>query len=320
MKIIDKTPLVNENGQLGPLQRLQGMLQYGFKWPYQLAAQQAIITYFDRQLEKGYTLIRNHTLGQSGIMVPIILIGSAGMYVIQIAYERGRYEVKGDTWNVASGEGYSPATTNPIRDTIRMANAVKAFIERQGVQLPVPIEPVLIAGDAGLHIESVRPAIKVLMIDGIRSYVSNLAAGRPVLSADMIYELTERVVNPRSPRKSAPAAATPKPPVAAYGQPPQADVSRGQGTFDVSEEAKPFQPGDFDFAMNDEAAMEDAAPASPSLEASPAQPLPSPRPKPRTRRILGMTLIQLVIVIALAFLLLCLVVGFAAFYFGFLRP
>lgn len=319
MKIIDKTPLVNEKGQLGPFQRFQGMLQYGFNWPYQLAAQQAIITYFDRQLEKGYTLIRNHTLGQSGIMVPIILIGSAGMYVIQIAYERGRYEVKGDTWNVASGEGYSPAPSNRIRDTIRMANAVKAFIERQGVQLPVPVEPVLIAGDAGLHIESVRPAIKVLMIDGIRSYVSNLAAGRPVLSADMIYELTERVINPRSPRKSAPAAAAPKPPAAEYGQPLQ-EASRARASFDASEEAKPFLPGDFDFAMDDEATVEDAAPALPSMEASPAQPLPSARPKPRPRRILGMTPIQLVIVIALGFLLLCLVVGFAAFYFGFLRP
>jgi hypothetical protein len=130
------------------------------------------------------------------------------------------------------------------------------------------------------------------------------------------------VINPRSPRKSAPASATPKPPVAGYGQPPQQDVPRGQAIFDDSEEAKPFLPGDFDFAMNDEAGMEDAAPASasPSLEASPAQPLPSPRPKPRARRILGMTPIQLVIVIALALLLLCLVVGLAAFYFGFLRP
>lgn len=318
MKIIDKTPLVNEKGQLGPVQRIQGMLQYGFNWPYQLAAQQAIITYFDRQLEKGYTLIRNHTLGQSGIMVPIILIGSAGIHAIQIAYERGRYEVKGDTWNIASGEGYRPAPTNLIQGTIRMANAVKAFIERQGVHLPMPIEPVLIAGDAGLHIESVRPAIKVLMIDGIRSYVSNLAAGRPVLSADMIYDLTERIINPRPPKKAAPKARA-----AEHDRPAQQDVPQARASFDTSQEEKPFLPGDFDFAMNDEGTM-DAAPESlntPSAqESSPAGPLPPPQPTPRARRILGMTFIQLAIVIALAFMLLCLVVGFAAYYFGFLRP
>jgi hypothetical protein len=73
MKIIEKTPFLNEKGELGFSQRIQGMMQYGFNWPNELRAQQAIITYFDRQLEKGYTLIRNYTLGQSRIMIPIIL-------------------------------------------------------------------------------------------------------------------------------------------------------------------------------------------------------------------------------------------------------
>jgi hypothetical protein len=309
MKIIDKTPLVNEKGQLGPFQRIQGMLQYGFSWPYQLAAQQAIITYFDRQLEKGYTLIRNHTLGKSGIMVPIILIGSAGLYVIQIAHERGRYEVKGDSWNVASGEGYQPAPTNPVKDTIRMANAVKAFIERQGIQLPVPVEPVLIAGDPGLHVESVKAAIKVLMIDGIRSYVANLAAGRPVLGSDMIYELTERIINPRPPRKNAPAA-PPKPRPIEPERPSPQDVAQAQAIFETSQEVKPFLPGDYDFAMDDEQSA-DAVPASPSMEASPAQPLPRPQPQPRGRRILGMTPFQLGVVAALGAAFVCVLAVFA---------
>src|SRR5215207_69890 len=182
MKIIDKTPLLNEKGELGIVQRVQGMLQFGFNWPKELAAQKAIITFFDRNLEKGYTLIRNYTLGQSGIMVPIILLGPTGIYVIHITYLRGRYEVKGDAWNEASGDGYKPAAVNLIQLTMRMAKALKAFIERQGVKVTINIEPVLIAGDPGLHIESARPAIKVMMIDGIKSFVANLATGHPVFS------------------------------------------------------------------------------------------------------------------------------------------
>ena len=65
MKIIDKTPLLNEKGELAVMQRVQGMLKYGFNWPTELEAQKAIITFFDRNLEKGYTLIRNITLGSS---------------------------------------------------------------------------------------------------------------------------------------------------------------------------------------------------------------------------------------------------------------
>ena len=79
MKIIDKTPLVSEKGELAGIQRFQGMLKFGVNWPTELEAQKAIITFFDRQLEKGYTLIRNMTLGSSGITVPLILLGPTGI-------------------------------------------------------------------------------------------------------------------------------------------------------------------------------------------------------------------------------------------------
>ena len=127
MKIIDKTPLVNEKGELSPTQRIQGMLKYGFRWPNELQDQKAIITFFDRQLEKGYTLIRNMTLGASGITVPMILLGPAGIYVIHVTFLRGRYEARGNAWNEESGAGFKPASVNLIQQTARMANAVKAW-------------------------------------------------------------------------------------------------------------------------------------------------------------------------------------------------
>ncbi len=321
MKIIDKTPLLDEKGNLGILQRIQGMLQFGFNWPNELEAQKAIITFFDRQLEKGYTLIRNYTLGQSGIMVPIILLGPAGIYVIHITHLRGRYEVKGDAWNVADGEGYKPAPVNVIQRTMRMSNALKVFIERQSVKLPVNIESVLIAADPGLHIESARPAIKVMMIDGIKSFVSGLATGNPVISTETIFELTERILNPRPPKKKVtPAPVLPASGAASDNAPPGQEVSRAKAIFDASQEAKPFNPADFDFAMteNEEPDIEITPPASNVGESSPAQPLPGP--KPRAKRVLGMTPLQLGIVAALGLALLCLVGGSAAYYFFFIRP
>jgi Nuclease-related domain len=303
MKIIDKTPLLNEKGELGMVQRVQGMLKYGLNWPNELEAQKAIITFFDRQLEKGYTLIRNMTLGASGIVVPLILLGPTGIYVIHVTYLRGRYEARGNSWNEESGEGYKPADINLIQRTSRMANAVKAFIERQGVKLPVNIEPVLISGNPGLHIESVRPAIKVMMIDGIKSFVTGLATGTPVLRAEAVHEFTERIINPRPKKEIMPG--TPAI-LEEKTQPPQ--VSRARAIFDASEEAKPFNPADFDFEMVDEeAAMESM---TPSLEeSSPATAYP--RPAPQAKRVLGMTRPQLIIIAALAVTLLCLLAVFA---------
>src|SRR5215213_2981163 len=249
MKIIDKTPLVNEKGELDVAKRIQGMAKYGVNWPAELQDQKAIVTFFDRQLEKGYTLIRNIPLGASGITVPMILLGPAGIYVIHITHARGRYQAKGTSWNEESGNGFKPASVNLIQQTLRMAAAVKAFIERQGVKLPVGIEPVLIAANPGLHVETHKPSVKVLLIDGIKSFVTSLSTGNRVLSAESVHEFTERIVNPRPVRKDTAGVSAPLPRAAWEEEktqpPPGQQVSRARAIFDASEEAKPFDPTDF---------------------------------------------------------------------------
>ncbi|NWG08188.1 MAG: NERD domain-containing protein [Chloroflexi bacterium] len=321
MKIIDKTPLLDEKGNLGVVQRIQGMFQFGFNWPRELEVQKAIIAFFDRQLEKGYTLIRNMPLGASGIVIPMILLGPAGIFVISVSYLKGRYEAKGEAWNVDSGRGYKPAPENLIQTTRRMARALTVFIERQGVKVPTEIEPVLIAGDPGLHIESNRPAIRVMMIDGIKSFVTGLATARPVLSAESVFEMTERILNPRPPKKETPESSAPTVPPAARPAPgesqPKQEVSRARAIFNASEQARPFSPEDFDFAMTDDASflpeLPGSAPISPAGAAKPAG-----SAKPKARRILGMTMLQIAVIMALALCLIAIVTGGVIYYFLYL--
>ena len=308
MKIVDKTPLVNEKGELGFVERVQGMLKFGFNWPNELAAQSVIITFFEKQLGKGYTLIRNLTLGESGIMIPMVLLGPTGIQVIQVTYLRGRYQAKGDSWNIESGNDYKPAPINLIQRTSRMARALQAFIERQGVRIPVEVDAVLIAGDPGLHIESERPAIKVMMIDGIKPFVSGLSTARPVMSPEAVFDMTEHILNPRPPKKERVAPAAPGEPE----QPQQQEVSRARAIFDASEEAKPFNPADFDFAMTDDIEPEQAIPR----ETSPATPLPRPRQK--SNRILGMTIPQLAVIAVLGLCLICILAAALAIAMGYI--
>ena len=139
MKIIDKTPLLDEKGNLGFTQQIQAVFRFGFNWAAELQAQKVVITFFDRNLEKGYTLIHNQTLGQSDIMIPIILLGPAGIFVINLIYLRGHYQAKGDSWNVQSGNQFKPAPVNLIHETARLARALQELIARQGVTLPAPV-------------------------------------------------------------------------------------------------------------------------------------------------------------------------------------
>ena len=318
MKIIDKTPFLDEKGELALISRIQGMLQFGFNWPNELQAQKAIITFFDRNLEKGFTLIRNQSLGQSGIMVPMILVGPAGLFVINVSYLRGRYEARGDSWNVESGNHFRPAPINLIQRTTRMARALAVFIERQGVKLPVSVEPVLIAGDPGLHIDSVRPSIRVMMIDGIKSFVSSLTGGAPALRGDAVIEIVERITNPRPPKEKTIPPPPPVPePRASWeeefipAEPQPQNISRARAIFNAAEEERPFDPREFDFALVDEDSQARTMPplqreaVDSKLEAGRA-----------AGRILGMTPLQVGILAVMSSCLVCILVA----AFGFIIP
>jgi nuclease-like protein len=325
MKIIDKTPLLDEKGNLTFAQRVQGMLQFGFNWPKELEAQKAIVSYFERQLEKGYTLIRNMPLGASGIVVPMILLGPTGIYVIEVSHLRGRYEARGDQWNVEAGNQYKPAPVNLIQRTMRMANALTAYIERQGVKLAVPVEPVLIAGDPGLHIESERPAIKVMMIDGIKGFVSGLVNGKPILRADFVIDYTERILNPRA--KPEPIGLPPEPEPeqhmdwdrSLYGDPvQQPEPSRARAIFESAPAAQTFDPNNFDFALaEDDSAVQDIPPVkrndsnlvNQDVDRNPAKAMR--QPKPKQQLIMGMTPVQVAVIAVLGLALLCVIAAFA---------
>jgi hypothetical protein len=175
------------------------------------------------------------------------------------------------------------------------------FIERQGTKVPVEIEPVLIAADPGIHIETTRPAVRVLMIDGIKSFVSNLALGQPVMSSEYVYELTERIVNPRPAKRAGTATATT----------PAAEPRESWET--PSQETKPFDPADFDFARDEEPNFEITPPASSVVESSPAETLTQPKPRSTSR--LGMTSGQLAILAVLALAFLCILIGFGYYIF-----
>jgi len=194
---------------------------------------------------------------------------------------------------------------------------LQSFIERQGVTLPAAIEPVLIAGDPGVHLVTTKPAIRVILIDGIKSFVSGLGNSGSVLNALTVNELVDRILEPRSPRKTTPPASTPRAVPSAVPsaetrqdqpapQPPPQNVSRARAIFNASDEAKPFDPSDFDFATEDGEqpdldALQKISSHKPASEKQSATPS-------RRRRILGMTPIQIAILLALGLCFLCVVV------------
>ena len=184
MKLIDQTPLQDEKGEVGIIQRVQGTLKYGLNWYPELEAQKLALGLLERGLGKGYTIIRNITLGASGIVIPLAIVGPAGIFVAYVTHMRGQYQAKGDSWGTLSGQSFKPASVNLLTRTERLARALQAFIERQGVKLPQPVEPILLTTDPGMHVQSLRPIVRVVMVDALERWATKLSGAAPVFTVE----------------------------------------------------------------------------------------------------------------------------------------
>lgn len=296
MKIIDKTPLQDEKGQLSLINRLQGMLKYGLSWPAELQAQMTIVSQLDRALEKGFVLIRNFTLPNSEIVIPIILLGPGGASVIHVTTVKGFFEAKGDQWNTVVNGKPQPAAVNLLSRVARYARAVQIFLERQQVDLNSPVEAVLIAADPGAHVESTRPTVRVVMSDAVKQFAASLLQARPVWRSDFVYSLADRIVEGRPAQEAAPIA----PPLQqATG------ASRAQAIFNASEQAKPFDTNDLGFAFDDEPQTGQTAGAAAQAASGGAR---------KSNRILGMTTAQVAILGLMLICQVCLVIGLLGLY------
>jgi hypothetical protein len=314
MKIIDKTPFQNEQGQVDLMGRLQGTLKYGPNWYPELEAQKPVIAQLERLLEKGFVLIRNLQLPGSEVIVPLILIGTHGISVLYVTHLKGFYEARRDQWNKVDQKRSTPASVNLLNRVVRLARATQIYMERQRIPLTTSVDPVLIAADPGLNIESIRPAARVVMSDAIKQFAGSLLQNRYVLRPEQVFDIAERLLHPRDP---GPLEPLPFPtPAPAYDEP---GPSRARVIFDASESAAPFDPADLSFAFEEqpeEQGSNENIPAS-LVETSPATPLPAEAGKPK--RVLGMKPYQLGCLGAI-FLFECLLVLGAAYYFLNLQP
>jgi hypothetical protein len=303
MKVIDKTPLQDATGNLGVLQRVQSMIEYGLPWQGDVEAQKPVIAQLERVLEKGYTLIRNLNLENSKIIEPMLLVGPAGVFVLHVSRQPGFFEARGDEWNSIQKDRRIPVAVNPMIRVARLAQALQVYLNRQGVILPCVVEAVLIAGSPAVHIDVLRPIVRVVLSDAVKQWAASLLQARPVLRSEVVFEVVDRLLNPRSkppplqPQTPQPVQAVPtesparlpETTVAAPVAPANEPAGRARLIFHAAEQAKPFDPADLDFEFDEQKSNE--TPQEPA-ENGASEPVPA-----ASRR--GLTGRQLIVLVAM---------------------
>jgi hypothetical protein len=209
-------------------------------------------------------------------VIPLILLGPGGVYVIHVTTVKGFFEAKGDQWNTVANGAAKPATINLLMRVSRFARAVQVYLERINVDLKTPVEPILIATDPGAHIESMRPLARVVQSDAIKQFANSVLQARPVWRLDYAYSLADIIIDPAPPDQRQPVT------------PPefQSPGDRAQAIFDASHESN--DPDNLGFGFEEEQVTSQPAARSPQARG----PRPSQR-APQKNKIMGLTVPQL---------------------------
>ncbi|MEY2817437.1 MAG: hypothetical protein RL275_900 [Chloroflexota bacterium] len=229
MKVYDKTPLQDQQGNINIIARIQGTLKYGMNWFSELEAQKSVISQLDRLLDKGFVLIRNFTLPGSDIVIPLILIGPGSFSVILVTPVKGHFEAKGTEWNTVNNGVSAPAGRNLIDLLTKLTRAFQRYLQLNNINIPMQVEPVLIASDPGANVESVRPAVRVVRSDAIKQFANTINQSSPVLRVEQVLVSADLIMEPHSKSTETP----PEPEI-----PVERPLSRAQVIFKASESAE----------------------------------------------------------------------------------
>jgi len=300
MKHIEKTPYRSESGEISLINRLQGMLKYGMSWYSRVQAQDVLAAALGKHLGGNFTLLQNVVLPETEIDLPLVLIGPPGIFLINALHEHGVYLAREDEWGTLSGEQFMPARINQVKRTVTLGRVLQVYLERLGYKGFI-VETIMMSANPGLHIDSTRPAVRVVMSDALERFAISLSQARGVFGPDQVIDL-EQVLLTGKGRLTASAAAAQ--PAAFYPE----DAQGGSLEFSFNENAADFQE------TTAEPSDAPATQAGPGVE-KPVAARPSKVKKPKRKKILGLSVQQLSIVIALLLCWLCGLLAFAGYYF-----
>lgn len=315
MKALDFTPLRKPDGSFEPMDRIKLTMKFGPSWFATLEGQDHVVALLERNLDSGYTLLRNFTLPGTELMFPLILVGPVGVFVLSVLNERGLFRAKGEEWGIVQGERIIAARINPLKRTLQFVAVLQKYLEKQGFT-QVKVEGILLGASPGLQVESVRPAVRVVMFDALDRFAISVAQARPSLAPSLVQQVVERIQNPAAKK----AAVVPPPPSASSEPPRRAEtpvyIPEGMRVFDDApgqDSESPAFSGDdrlaFGFA-EDQPAMREA-PAQPSApQAAPVPRKAARRESLRKKKKGGLSNRQMTILGGVFLFWVCLLVAF----------
>jgi hypothetical protein len=211
MKIIDLSEKPSASGLASAL----GKARLSLSGP-EAKAQEAAIQRLTRVLDNRFTLLRSLPYFPPKSLPVSVLVGPAGVWLLYASPLRGLFRAAETSWESDNGAAvYRPLQPNLIEELQRLLPILGAVLQdvlpppdtnaiRDAevlVNLPTTptapsLEAALFFTDPGAHIDSQRPAVRIVPADAIDRFAAHLAKSIPVLENSQVRLIIERLQNP----------------------------------------------------------------------------------------------------------------------------
>lgn len=193
-----------EKGRLsGMLNQLDGLL-WGGDEKKEAEGREFILKRLGDILSDNFTLLTNYPLPKSTIEIPMILVGPPGVKVIFPSALHGIFQAKGNGWYELNERKriYIAAKVNIVRETLMMAKGLHKFLMECGVALQ-EIEPIIIFSDPGSHVDTSKPAVRIILRDAINNFVAGLVQASQVIKSEDVLSVAALITNPAMAKQQA---------------------------------------------------------------------------------------------------------------------
>ena len=202
MKVVDCSPIQTKSSAMDGLSnRLNDIRQSAPFFQKTGKSEQVLLGQMERALSNKYFLIKNATIEGVDKPIPFILVGPPGIYLLNVCTQKGIYRAKDDVWSEMKGRNrqFEPVQPNLIKETLELASRLETFLDAYLTSIP-PIHSVLILLNPGTHVDSVRPAVRIIMMDGLDRFLSRVSIETPQISNEEVQELLTLISEPPTPR------------------------------------------------------------------------------------------------------------------------
>jgi hypothetical protein len=203
MKLIEPVQKQVEKGTFSKyLEKIKQRLPFGTP---ESEYEEAVIARFQRGLDNSFIMLRGLQLEELSPPFPPILVGPAGLMVLNICHDQGFFKVKDSSLSKMdkATHRFNPAQPNVIKKSQEYAEKLAMILDAHGKSHP-KITPILIFANPGVHIETTTPTIRVVLMDGIDSLINSLLNSEEVIEQNEIRLLSDSLEIIANPDKAIP--------------------------------------------------------------------------------------------------------------------